>query len=303
MAYLMHIAFDNTRRLQRKRYLFEYRGVRFKLVQSNPRKWADHLLTIVPQDNLSAREQAFSAASEFLSALAWENGADVAVWEAGSCGWPDDRPLQKAEPNIFVFPRIPFRGNVVGHNLTRIPWVKNEAQRIALALFREARASNNDYLSFLFFWQVLEVCGGSPEGFVDKVFRKPRARLRIDQFYLDRLPLNGRTLGHYLRDDCRDAIAHIRRKPGRKKLDLDKPDERMRLAISTRVVEAFARYCISDVLGLTEHVDLVRPRKGGFPSFVDRQKVLNGDFRLAYPTRPAKLLRRPTGHRRRGKEQ
>ncbi len=289
MAYLMQIAFDNTRRLERKRYLFEYRGVRFKLVQNNPRKRADHLLTIVPDDQ-AARENAFAAASEFLSALAWENGAHVAVWEAGGSGWPDNCPLQKAEPNIFVFPRIPFRGNVAGYTLTRIPHVQNEAQRIALALFREARASNNDYLSFLFFWQVLEVDGRSPEGFVDKAFRKHRARLRIDQSYISQLPLQGRTLGRYLLDDCRHAIAHIKRRPGKKKIDLDKPGERMRLAISTRVVEAFAKHYIEDVLCLTERMYLIRPRRGGFPLFVDNQTLRHGAYKQAYPSRPPRVV-------------
>lgn len=298
MAYLMQIAFDNTRRLQRKRYLFEYRGVRFKLIQNNPRKWADHLITIVPQDNRTAREHVFSVASEFLSALAWENSADVAVWEAGGSGWPDDLPLQKAQPNIFVFPRIPFRGNVVGYTLSQIPQIQNEAQRIALALFREARASNNDYLSFLFFWQVLEVDGHSAEGFVDQAFRKHRGRLRIDQSYISRLPLDGRTLGRYLLDDCRNAIAHIRRKPGKKKIDLDKPGERMRLAISVQVVEAFAEHYIKDVLSLTGRMYLVRPRRGDFPSFVDHQTLLRGAFRLAYPSRPPRLAGSAKGGRR-----
>jgi hypothetical protein len=297
----MQIAFDNTRRLQRKHYLFEYRGVRFKLVQDNPRKWADHLLTIVPQDDRIAREHAFSVASEFLSALAWENGAGVAVWEAGGSGWPDNLPLRRAQPNIFVFPRIPFRGNAVGHTPSQIPQIQNEAQRIALALFREARASNNDYLSFLFFWQVLEVDGRSPEDFVNKAFRKHRDRLRIDQSCINQLPLDGRTLGRYLLDDCRNAIAHIRRKPGKKKIDLDKPGERMRLAISAQAVKAFAEHYIKDVLGLTEHMYLVRPRRGGFPSFVDYQTFLHGAFRPAYPSRPLRIVGSAKGGRQQGK--
>jgi hypothetical protein len=41
MAYLMEIGFDNSCRLARKRYMFQYRGVAFKLVQDNPRRWAE----------------------------------------------------------------------------------------------------------------------------------------------------------------------------------------------------------------------------------------------------------------------
>ncbi len=269
MAYLMQICFGNTHRLKRKRYLFDYKGVQFKLVQNNPRKWADHLLTIVAHNDRNAQEQAFATASEFLSALAWENRAAIAVSPGGGCGWCDDLPLLKAEPNIFVFPGIPFRGNVVGYDLTQIPHIQSEAQRIALALFREARASNNDYLSFLFFWQVLEINRGSPEDFVNKALRKHRNRLRIDQSHIYRLPLNGRSLGRYLLDDCRHAIAHIRRRPGKEKLDLDKLNERMRLLSSTHVIEAFADHYIRDVLGLTNRLYLVLRKRGEVPVFVD----------------------------------
>jgi hypothetical protein len=37
MPYLMHIAFDNSRRLPRHIYYFEYAGVRFKLIQNEAR--------------------------------------------------------------------------------------------------------------------------------------------------------------------------------------------------------------------------------------------------------------------------
>jgi hypothetical protein len=151
--------------------------VQFKLVQNNPRKRADHLLTIVPQNDAAAREHAFATAAEFLSALAWQNNAQVTLWEGGRRSWPAAYGLKEAEPSIHTFPRIPFGGSMIGYDLTTIPLIENAAQRIALALFREARASNNDFLSFLFFWQVLETNGGDPVGIINKTLRKQRNRL------------------------------------------------------------------------------------------------------------------------------
>lgn len=284
MAYLMEIAFDNSRRLRRKRYLFEYRGIRFKLVQDNPRQWADHLLSVIPSDDRIHRERVFAAASEFLSALAWENGARVMLWQAGGLSWRDDLPLRRTRPFTRDFPRIPFGGNIVGHDLLRIPEIRTNEQRIALALYREARATNNDYLSFLFYWQVLEVAGENPEQVVNKIMKRHRARLRLEPGYIARLPLRGQTLGGYLREDCRDAIAHIRRRRGRTPLDLDKPSERMRLAISTHVVAAFAEEFIREGLGLTADLYLVRPRGGGFPVYMDSAALRTGHFE---PVRPA----------------
>ncbi len=283
MAFLLHMSFSNTRRLQRRTYLFEYKGVRFKLIQTSPKKWADHLLTIVPSYNSAERLSAFAVGSEFLSALAWELGGAVAVWESGGSGCPDGQVLRNARPTIRSLPRIGPHSSIAGYELTQIPHIKTEAQRVALALFREARASNNDYLSFLFFWQVLTVGRGVPENLVDQALRKHREELRFDISYLDRLPLRNRTLGAYLRADCRDAIAHFRRSPGEKIIDLDRPDERSRLAVSSRVVEGFAEHHLRTRLGLSDKLYLLRPRGGGFPTFMVYPEVSRRGYVVAYP--------------------
>lgn len=269
----MHICFDNSRRLRRKNYLFEYQGIRFKLVQDNPRKWADRLLTVLPDYEVASRERAFAAASEFLSALSWENGARIMVWECGGRGWRREWRLSKAKPVIFTFPKIPYGGDVRGYDIATIPKVESEGQRIALTLFREAGASNNDFLSFLFYWQVLETGGTKPERFVNRAYRRRPRALKLNQRDVNSLPLNGRSLGKYLSDDCRHAIAHVRRKPGKKKLELDRTEERLRLAISVRVVRAFAEYYISDVLSLQKRLYLVRKAKRGFPLYADREYI------------------------------
>jgi hypothetical protein len=302
MAYLMEIGFDNSCRLARKTYLFQYNDVTFKLVQDNPRKWADHLLTIVPAYNSREADSAFAAACEFVSALGWEHRARVAVWEAGGRGWHDGHSLREAKPSIFTFPRIAFGGNVVNCDLHRLPHVQTNEQRTALALYREASAANTTYLQFLFYWQVMEVGPGADAiGFVNRAWRRDRDRIHIQQSAVDALPLQGRTLGKYLSDDCRDAIAHIRRKPGKTKLDLDVREERSRLAASTWVVKAFAEHYIRSRLGLTEYVYLVRPRRGGVPRFVDTRTLRTNSFRRGYPAPNLRRLFEParTARRRR----
>jgi len=301
MNYLMEICFDNSCRLARKRYLFQYRGVTFLLVQDNPRKWADHLLTIVPAHVSREADLAFAAACEFVSALGWEHRAQVAVWEAGGRGWHDEHLLRVAKPTLFVFPRIPFGGYIINCDLHRIPNVQTDEQRIALALYREAGAANSNYLRFFFYWQVLEVGRGADAlNFVNAAWRKDRTRLHIQQSDIDALPLGTRSLGSYLLDDCRDAIAHIRRKPGRAKLDLDVREERSRLERSTWVVKAFAEHYIRARLGLAEQLYLVRPRRGGVPRFVDLHTLGTGDFKRAYPKPQLRGLFGPTRSRRRG---
>jgi len=290
MNYLLQIGFDNSHRLSRKEYFFEYRGVRFKLVQRNPRKWSDALLTIIPDMDGTAEELAFARAAEYLSALAWQNYSTVAFWQSGTCSWSGELSLDEAKPFMSTPPRIPSSGIVLGYDLTRIPHVETDEQRKALALFREAHASNNDYLSFLFYWQVLEVKGRRPEDVVDKTRRKDRSRVRLPKSDIDDLPLAGQTLGHYLLDDCRHAIAHIRRKPGKKTLDLDKAAERIRLTHSVWVIKAFAEYYIRENLGLSNQLCLCRQRRNDFPTFVDSQTMRRSQFKQAYPS--ARLIRR-----------
>lgn len=250
-----------------KTHYFTYGGVDFKLVQDNPRKWADHLMTIVTDDD--ERQIAFRAAAEFMSALAWENNSRISLWECGDHSWPLPLSLRQARPSTFSFPRIPFGGAITGYNISRLPYIETDEQRTALALFREACASNNDYLRFLFHWQVLEVRSATePVGFINKAFRNSRAKLRISDSDLRKLPLEGRPLGIYLENDCRHAIAHLMRRPGEKKIEIDDPADRLRLTYSARVIEAFAEHFIRETLQLNKVVFLHHLKRGMIPVYL-----------------------------------
>lgn len=293
MAYLLQIGFDNDHRLSRRSYLFEYKGIAFKLVQNDPRKWADHLLTIVPNGTKLEVERVFSFAAEFISALAWQNNAHSNVWLTGGAGWPDKMPLRLARPSVFTFPRIPFGGRVLGFGIDRIPHVQTDLQRKALALFRHANSSNNDFLAFLFFWQVLEVGpGAQPEGYINKVVAKKRREVGLPQSDLDSLQLNGRRLGNYLGDDCRNAIAHIRRRPKKNSIDIDNPDDRTRIALGVHVIRAFAQHYIRHQLGLTQQLWLACRRRGEIPLFVDNDALHSQRLRLKANLHPRPMKRR-----------
>lgn len=289
MPFLMHIAFDNAVRLQRRTYLFEYKGFRFKLIQNDPRKYPDHLLTILPSYDSPERNRAFAAASEFVSALAWASGAAMTVWDTGGAGWLGHRPLRSARATNYSLPRVPFRGGQIGGSLISIPNVQTNEQRIALSLFREARASNSRYLSFLFYWQSMEVHTTKPQDFIEDVMKNHRRQVRLEDSWFARLPLAGRTISEYLNDDCRNAIAHIKRRPGKKTLDLDSWDEHLRFAISVRVAEALAKAYIGYHLGMSKELTLVRPRSGGFPRFADETTLATGRYEIAYPHRQPNL--------------
>jgi hypothetical protein len=288
MSYLMHIGFDNSSRLWKDVYYFRYTGVSYKLIQNNIRKYCDVLLTIISDhhDN-KAINFAYTNASEYLSALSWQNNSLIKVQHLGGCGYR--KKLRNAKCMMFNFPEVPFQGFAVGYDINSIPEIENEKQRDALTLFREASNSNNDYLSFIFFWQVIEVGNNDAIGWINKTWRRNSQKLRISTEDIARLPLAGRQIGNYLYDDCRNAIAHInRRKVGKLKISLDKPEDISRIALSTSIIKEFARFYIKDKLKLMKKMWLVRKGQRGFPTYVKEELLRTANFTIAYESpRPA----------------
>jgi methylamine utilization protein MauJ len=141
--------------------------------------------------------------------------------------------------------------------------------------------ANKVLLSLLLNWQIMEIRHSDPVGWVNRVVRRnPQIFLRaVTHRTLSELPLQGRSLGQYLLDDCRDAIAHIRRKPGRRALRFDDEEENGRLWRSAEVTKELARHYIRAELGVTELLHLVRPRRGGFPRYVDEATIQQGGYR------------------------
>lgn len=281
MAYLMFIGFDNSARLFRNAYYFEYRGIRFKLIQNDCRKWCDVLVTILPnfRDQV-AQDKVYSVASEFLSALSWENKSLVTIQNLGGRGCRDSQKLRSAKSQFRAYPRIPFQGYHVGYDISSLPQIENDEQRTALLLYRDALSSNHHYLAFLFFWQILEVCGTNPIQWVDKTIQARPTQLALHD--IQALQCGSLSVGNYLNDECRNAIAHIKRRPGSRKLLLDSAADVTRIAISTRAAKALAEFYIKNALGLTKRLHLVRKNGRGFPFYADDKYLRTHGCKIAY---------------------
>jgi hypothetical protein len=161
----------------------------------------------------------------------------MSVRETGAISWPDEYPIRRAKPFIRTFPEIPYGGPVLGYDLEHIPEVSTPQQKGALAIYREANASNNSYLAFLFFWQVLEIGGGKASVFVDQALAGQHGRLQFNvRELLERLPSTpGQSTGEYLFDNCRSEIAHLKRFPWKRALNLDELEDRTRIATSANL--------------------------------------------------------------------
>lgn len=87
----------------------KYLGSRFKLIQNNPRKWSDVLLTIVPHPNSVEAQKAYSAAGEFLSALSWEITSSVALRYRGA-GLQEGSSIRQAiDVELILSQRFPSK--------------------------------------------------------------------------------------------------------------------------------------------------------------------------------------------------
>jgi len=281
MPYLMHIAFDNINRLDRNVYYFKYKGIRFKLIQ-NSQKYQDVLLTILPEPS-DQEEKIYKIASEYLSGLSWQNRAMVIIRYSGGAG-RTGITLRKAKCTMFDFREIPrgyYSGR--GYSILVIPKIENDRQRKGLALFRQAFSNLNPYFSLLFYWHVLQVGGRKPPEVCKWIDRSiKRKEVHVQKEDLTRLHLGKRTLGKYLHDDCRNAIAHIERYPGKKELEIDDLKDLERIHISTRIIEEFARFYIENELGLNKKLYLVRRKGRGFPVYVTEDELWRKAYKTAY---------------------
>jgi hypothetical protein len=238
------------------------------LIQNASRQYSDVLITVLPNSSEAVSEHIYSIASEYLSAMAWNNKARVMVQDGISLPVHAGYDLRTATYRYLCPPILPYSTMTAGLDISRIPRIDNEKQNIALTLYREASGSNSIFLSFIFFWQVMEVAGGNTKDFIDNTLAGSTPMPRAINTVLARLTLDGRSLGTYLKEDYRHAIAHIRRKPGRRKLQLDHPKERSKLVATTRIVQTFAELYIRDILGLNRHLDLVKQLDDDFPIYM-----------------------------------
>lgn len=267
----------------------EYRGVRFKLVQERGWKWADHLLTIIPSCSPQTRQYAFEIGQELINLLSWQLGSPMQLSEAGARSCHQGTRLSQVRPSIRVFPNISYSGNYVNNSPSVIPVVNTEHQRLALGLFREARAANNDYLAFLFFWHVIETGHEKGEEVVERLFRNNKLRHVRDD--IAKISLGGCNLGEHLKENVRNAIAHIRRRSGRKSLELSNLEHRNEMAVTTRVARRIAEAYIEHDLSIgTQRLFLMRKGRNGFPKYIDLATEKDSwKWKEAYPRKPWRI--------------
>lgn len=304
MSYLMQIEFDNTNFFWKNIFYFEYKDKKFKFIQNKRNKWSNVLITIIKgqrQNNSVEENRTYNIASEYLSALTWEHNSIMKVWHSDnySMGIPEDIRLSNAKVRrvFFRFQKsLYYYGYTYGSDFQIIPKVENEKQRNALILYREARSTNNDYLSFLFFWQVLEIgYKGSPINWINKTWRSKQSKIKDSIKYdVEKISMGSKKIGEYLYQDCRTAIAHLYTlKKGIKSIKIDSLDDNIRFMRGRRIIQEFAQLYIKNELNLQKKLFLVRKSKNSFPVYLEEEyynKIVNNNFYREAYTYKSKFL-------------
>jgi hypothetical protein len=127
-------------------------------------------------------------------------------------------------------------------------------------------------LSFLLYWQVLDIPAPAQQRpnakeWVDAEWKANRIYLRDEQREILDRHRKRRSLGEYFEDDCRNAIAHLQRYPGRKSLLFDDLDDLERMRVSSDLARDLARRYVEKQLGLSKRMSLYRKGGRGFPIY------------------------------------
>ena len=291
MAYLMHIAVSKDVRFDQNTFYFEYEGVQFKYIQNDFRRHSDVLVTILPTgDDLDEQDRVFAIGSKYVSALAWQTRMRMAAQPGGGMGMGGSTTLRSVRCRCFGPPQFFTMGNTFGFGFEVIAAIETPVQERALALFMEAHSANKPMLSVLFYWQVLEVLPrAKPKdagAWVNDAYKAKRVHVSAED--LKRLDPRGRSLGEYLYEDCRHAIAHLKRFPGLREVRFHDFQDLLRMKASARVAGDFAREYIESELGLTRHKRMTLVRKGsrGFPVYRKDGTFSWAEYKPVRPRKP-----------------
>ncbi len=239
--------------LAKAEYIFEFDGRSFRLVRGTDAE-LDKLCTITDGSS-QENAQAYETAMKLCDYLNWEWQTGIRCMDGGGPSFRSDEPVLKVLANrpIQMFHARTLRGTTVEPLF--LPDVQNDVPRVALGLLNEALQATSPFFRFINYWKILGLPRlGKRHGDADE-----RAIARVDRAPSERVPELGdlrnslkqrgihATLGNYLYEECRNAIAHITRPPA---LSPSKLLHRDRILEAECVAEHLARFYIRTELGL-----------------------------------------------------
>lgn len=244
---LLSYAFDSTCTFNFRKCVFKFENREFAMVPGDTYT-CDVVHTIAK--NSTERDAIFQLIHRFLYRYGWANRCSFHFAGHVAQGISQQSSLNDIKFTFIINRK--YRNLLV--NFDRIvPPVAPELE-LALSLFNDANYTNDLFYRFLCFWKILQINLPGRR-------KLPAHKWIDDRFsdgtvslpgYLHDLVPSGTSLGEFLKDECRNAIAHITREPtvlSYKASDCEK------IGRACTAIEPFVEYFIRRALDMPEHHD------------------------------------------------
>ncbi|PKL47446.1 MAG: hypothetical protein CVV39_05770 [Planctomycetes bacterium HGW-Planctomycetes-1] len=267
---ILSVAVDTSIELQQSLYYFRFKGVALKYSVNQKKQYTDCLSGHFPVHEYSL-SNAYKLLTEFLSLWSFETDEIVMPCcgiESGT-PFPDEKSALKA--NIIAQDRVKVPNDTTYPTIVYLPKIETEVQDKAVRLYRVARSCINVYSQLLFFWHTLVYpsqndndAQGYIQKFVDsKISGYEHVYQDIDWLieFTNKnkekafgINLNRQDFGEYIRENVRNAIAHIVRARG-KDLEIDNMNQLSHIGTISRILRDISRYKIQ----YTHNLSLDKP--------------------------------------------
>jgi len=252
----MQFEFETWCTLQENAFIFEFRRREFKLLSGHPDD-RDCLLsfpaTIEKPDIRAAQRDAML----FLACLAWEHHTPF-VPEFGGGGPTADTILEadRVKRGGRWWPPKPRPLQLRG-----LPAPETPEHETALGLYREAMGYGSEFYRFLCLWNILSIPGRSAPDvirWINDTFQRAPGNLTSLQEAREKHRQHG-SLGSYLNEECRDAVAHVTRNlPTKTPLDPNSWDDLHRISEAGGFLMDLVKVYVTEDLRLTNRMSPVQ---------------------------------------------
>lgn len=245
---LLSVAFDSGWKLKMANYFFNYEGCDFRVIRGTKEE-KDEIWAIL-KDRKDLRNpideneyfEVMSKIGRLFSLIAWSHRVPI---EEG-CNFIDGGivSLEKIHRKIIEKRKTPVSQS---HEFfDYIPKVTNSRQQLALAWFREAIIANSNYYKAFNFYKIIETerfFRRNPDDWIDKNLKF----VSLGKITEICPPKNLRS---FFKNECRNAIAHIARRPY---ANPDDARNHYRITVAHYVLDQLATRYIEKVLKVARY--------------------------------------------------
>lgn len=233
---------DTNMILPKDEYYIKYKDVYFKYLTVP--KSTDTLLALAKDDE--EKSHVYKMASEFIRAVAFINNSDVKLtrpFEVVVGGTYKDLPKFKNKSQNHK--SLPKNMGMTG-GFIKISHIDTEEKANLLRLYTDARSNDSIYFKILFYWHTIvypSTDDWSGARYINQYVEKnPLEQYHINVLLESPFGTFDGDLGRFIKQNIRDAIAHICKTGDSTSLSLDCVEQEESLFIISRILDKVARY-------------------------------------------------------------